>query len=254
MKKAFFVWLFMAAAIIVNGQGSTLFTVNTVKPKAGQKAAFEAAWKIHLAKFHKNSDKRVVHEIMSGPYMGYYHIIEGPMSYANMDAQKPMAKEHMLDLDKNYFPMLENMRMNNTYRWDDTSSMNPKVVADKFLVTVTHVKFGHLDETIREARRSSLINTKLNPNNRFSTNVYTRVWAGSDPVRVVVRNLKDGFKELETDYYGPNPVPPTAFKDAYTKDYGQDAWDARLKLLDNNANVASREVYIMRLRKDLSSE
>lgn len=80
------------------------------------------------------------------------------------------------------------------------------------------------------------------------------MWSGSDPVRVQVRNLKDGFKELENNYYGPNPMAPNAFKDAYIKDYGQDAWDARQKLMDNNANVESREAYIMRLRKDLSSK
>ena len=49
-------------------------------------------------------------------------------------------------------------------------------------------------------------------------------------------------------------MAPNAFKDAYIKDYGQDAWDARGKVIDNNANVESREIYIMRLRKDLSSK
>lgn len=254
MKKTFFVWLFMAVAFMVNGQGKSLYTVNTVKPKAGQKGAFEAAWKIHLAKFHKNSNKRNVYEIMSGPYTGYYQIVEGPISYADMDAEKPMARDHMADLDKNYFPMLEDKRMNSTYRWDDTASFNPSVKADKFLVTVNHIKFGMISETVRESRRGSLINKKINPSSRFSTNVYTQLWSGSDPVRVTVRNLKDGFKELESDYYGPNTLPRNAFKDAYIKDYGQDAWDARDKLFGNNGNVQSRDIYIMRLRKDLSSE
>ncbi|HEX2683996.1 MAG TPA: hypothetical protein VHL77_08680 [Ferruginibacter sp.] len=253
MKKAIFVWLFMVIAFMVNGQGKTLYTVNMVKPKAGQKANFEAAWKAHAAKYHKTSDKRTVYEILSGPYTGYYQIVEGPISYADMDAEKPMAKEHSLDLDKNYFPMLEDQRMNATYRWDDSASFNQGVVADKFMVTVNHIKFGQLDATVREARRASLITQKINPTSRFSVNVYTQLWAGSDPVRVSVRNLKDGFKELETDYYGPNTLPPNAFKDAYIKDYGQDAWDARQKLLDNNANIQSREVFITRLRKDLSS-
>jgi hypothetical protein len=254
MKKTFFLWLFLAAAFIANGQGKTLYTVNFVKPKAGQKSAFEASWKLHLAKFHKTSDKRNVYEVMSGPNMGYYHIVEGPISYADMDAQKPMAKEHALDLEKTFFPLLEDARMNATYRWDDTASFNPTVKAEKFLVTVTHVKFGMINETIRESRRSSLINAKINPTSRFSANSYTQIWAGSDPVRVQMRNLKDGFKELETDYYGPNTMAPNAFKDAYIKDYGQDAWDARQKVLTDNANVQSREVFIMRLRKDLSSE
>jgi hypothetical protein len=254
MKKTFFLWLFMAAAFFVSGQGKTLYTVNMVKPKAGMKTAFEAGWKIHLAKFHKTSDKRTVYEVMSGPNIGYYHVVEGPISYADMDAEKAHAKEHALDLDKNYFPMLDDKRMNATFRWDDTASFNGTVKADKFLVTVTHVKFGMMTETVRESRRGSLVNAKISPASRFSINVYTELWSGSDPVRVSIRNLKDGFKELETDYYGPNTLAPNAFKDAYIKDYGQDAWDARGKVLDNNANVQSREVYIMRIRKDLSSE
>ena len=253
MKKTFFLWLFIAASFLANGQGKTLYTVNFIKPKAGMKSAFEAAWKTHLAKFHTTDDKRTVYEVMSGPYMGTYHLVEGPISYADMDKEKTNAKEHALDLEKNIIK-LEESSMNSTYRWDDSASFNGKVKADKFLVTVTHVKYAQIQETIRENRRGSLIQAKINPTSPISYNVYTQLWSGSDPVRVNIRNLKDGFKELETDYYGPNPMSTTAFKDAYIKDYGQEGWDTRSKLLDNNANVASREIFIMKFRKDLSSE
>ena len=78
--------------------------------------------------------------------------------------------------------------------------------------------------------------------------------SGSDPVIVSIRNLKDGFKELESDYI-PNPLAnqPDAFKNTYIKDYGQADWDARQKLLNDNANVASREVYLMVLKTGLST-
>ena len=144
--------------------------------------------------------------------------------------------------------------MTGTYRWDDTASFNSKVKADKFLVTVTYIKSGQQAATLREAKRSSLIQAKLNPNSPFSQNTYFQIWQGTKPVMVSVRNLKDGFKELENNYYGPNPNPPNAFRDSYVKDYGQEAWDARSKLLDDNANVESREVFIMKYRKDLSFE
>lgn len=248
-------WLFIAISFFATGQGKTLYTVNFVKPKPGMKSAFEASWKTHLATYHKTDDKRMVYEVMSGPRTGEFHIVEGPIAYADMDAEKPNAKAHWLDLEKSFFPMLEDERMNGTYRWDDTASFNGKAVkAEKFMVTVTHVKWDMIGATVRESRRGSLVQAKINPDSRFSVNVYTQLWSGSDPVRVSIRNLKDGFKELEADYYGPNTVPPNAFKDTYIKDYGQDAWDARQKVLDNNANVQSREVYIMKLRKDLSSE
>jgi hypothetical protein len=255
MRKTFFIWLFIAATFFASGQGKTLYTVNFVKPKPGMKSTFEANWKTHLAKFHKTSDKRNVFEIVSGARNGTYCILEGPISYADMDVDKPMAKEHGLDLEKSFSPFLEDNTMNGTYRWDDTASFNSNVTAEKFLVTVTHIKFGQQVETLREARRLSLIFAKLPTPPPISFNFYTQIWAGSDPVTVSVRNLKDGFKELENNFFGANnPNPPNAFRDAYIKAYGYDAWDARSKLLDNNANIASREAYIMKLRKDLSSE
>jgi hypothetical protein len=260
MKKTFFLWLFIAAAFFANSQGSTLYRVNFVKPKAGMKSAFEANWKSHLAKFHKADDKRTVYEVVSGPHSGEYHIVEGPIAFADMDTERPNAKEHGLDLEKNFSPLLEPNSMNAIFRWDDTASFNGKVTAEKFQVTVTHVKPNLITETIREGRRGTLIFAKLSQANniplRFSANVYTKIMAGSDPVRVSVRNLKDGFKELEANYYGPNTMAnqPNAFRDAYIKEYGYDAWDARQKVLDNNANVESREIYLMKLRKDLSSD
>jgi hypothetical protein len=256
MRKTIFLWLFVATAFIASGQGKTLYEVNFVKPKPGMQSTFEAKWKTHLAQFHKTDNKRTVYEVMSGSHNGEFHIVEGPIAYADMDTERPNAKEHGLDLEKNFSPYLEPNSMNGTYRWDDTASFNGNVTADKFQVTITHIKFGMQVETLREAKRTSLINAKLNPTNRLSYNFFVQVWAGSDPVTVTIRNLKDGFKELENNYYGPNPMAnqPNAFKDAYIKEYGYDAWDARQKVLDNNANVASREVFIMKLRKDLSSE
>jgi hypothetical protein len=253
MKKSFFLWLCIIAAFLANGQGKTLYTVNVVKPKAAMKSVFEARWKQHLAKFHKTDDKRTVYEVMSGAHMGEYHIVEGPFSFEEMDKERSNGKEHGLDLEKNYFPMLEDNRFNGTYSWDDTASYRGTVKADKFQVSVTHIKFGQMQSTLREARRSSLIIAKLPTPGALSSNTYIKIWAGSDPVIIGIRNLKDGYKELETDYYGPNRNPANAFQTAYVKDYGQAAWDERQKLLNENANIASREVFIMRLRKDLSS-
>lgn len=255
MKKTFFLWLFIAAAFFANSQGKTLYRVNMVKPKAGMKSSFEASWKTHLAKFHKTEDKRMVYEVLSGPHSGEFHIVEGPIAYADMDIERPNAKDHGADLEKNFSPFLESNSRNGTYRRDDTASLNSQVQAEKFQVIITHLKFGTLADVLREAKRSSLISAKLNPTNRFSFNYYVQIWTGSDPVVVTVRNLKDGFKELENNYYGPSPMAnqPNAFRDTYIKDYGYDAWDARQKALDNS-NVVSREIFIMKLRKDLSSE
>src|SRR6185503_7519526 len=57
----------------------------TVRPKKGQKMVFEAAYKQHVAKFHKGKEKHNVYEILSGPYMGYYHLVNAGRSFADFD-------------------------------------------------------------------------------------------------------------------------------------------------------------------------
>jgi hypothetical protein len=253
MRKQFLVWLFVAAAFSVNGQGNTLFVLNSVTPKAGSKMAFEAAWKTHAAKFHKSSDKRAVYEVLSGQHLGTYIIIEGPFSYADLDKDKPMAKEHLMDLDKNYFPLLMEDRSNAYFRLDDTASYKPSVQADKFLVISTHYRAGQLMANLKEAKRGALLQAQLPTPSPVGYNTFVQLWAGSDPVMVVARKLKDGFASLEDNFYGTNPNPPDAFKNVYIKTYGQADWDARQKLLDDPTNVVKREVYITKLRKDLST-
>ncbi len=74
MKRTFLL-LFMALSLAAFSQKTDLSTVNTVKPKLGQKMAFEAAYKAHVAKFHKAEEKISVYEIIGGEYAGYYHLL-----------------------------------------------------------------------------------------------------------------------------------------------------------------------------------
>jgi hypothetical protein len=67
---------------------------------------------------------------------------------------------------------------------------------------------------------------------------------------VTVRNLKDGFKELELGYY-PG-VGPNSFMEAFTKSLGADGWALYLKA--TTEWVDSQEQYIIKWRKDLSSK
>ena len=247
MRKTFFLWLFISAAFFANSQGSTLYKVNIVKPKAGMKSAFEASWKMHLDKFHKTTDKRNVYEVTSGPDNGSYVIVEGPISYADMDKTMPTAKEHGLDLEKNFTPKLEPGSNNFIVRWADTLSYNGDAKAEKFLLTVTVVKDGKIGEVLTEGRRAALISAKLN--SPFSYNTMIKQQAGSSPTIISIRNLKDGFKELETDYF---KLPQNGFRDAYVQEYGQEAWDKRLKLLVDDR--VSQEQHFEKLRTDLSSK
>lgn len=239
--------LLCAATVTAFGQGSTLYRVNVLKPKAGMTSVFEESWKLHLAKFHNATDKRSVYQVTNGPESGSYVIVEGPISYADMDKVNPTAKEHSLDLEKNFSPKLDVTGNNSIYRWADTLSYHGDARADNVLVTVTILKDGKAGEYMSEVRRTALIAEKIK--SQLSYNVMVKQFAGSSPTFVSLRNLKNGFKELDTDYF---KMAPDAFKIAYIADYGQDGWDKRLKLLVDD--VVSREQHFEKARADLSSK
>jgi hypothetical protein len=221
--------------------------------------AFEAAYKVHVAKFHKAEEKMSVYEIITGEHAGSYHIVNGERSYADFDKERADATAHSLDLDKTFFPYLEET-MNGTYRFIDSCSWNPEIKAESFSVNVTHLKQGvSVNDYKKEVARNWRIQKKVASTNpmmaNFSSSFWDQLWDGSDQTVVTIRNLKDGFKSLEQGFYGP-PTPPVAgapsFRDHYCKDYGYDAWDARVKMMEGA--VAKSEVYLMKLRKDLSSQ
>jgi len=236
-------------------QVKDLVTVNTVKPKPGQKMAFEAAYKLHIAKFHKTEEKINVYEILSGEYAGYYHLVEAGRSYEDFDKTRPDAAAHALDLDKNFFPLLEDTR-NATYRFMDSLSLRSDVVAESFVVSVNHLKDGLvIADYRREAARTVNIQKKLkNPFfQNLSVSVFEQLWDGSDQIVVSIRNLKDGFKSLQAGYYGPPaPAGTPGLRDEYVKEYGHTAWDDRVKLLEGA--IVKTETHINRFRKDLSSQ
>ena len=252
MKK-FLIFLLMVTTIAAYSQKTDLATVNTVKPKKGQKMAFEAAYKVHVAKFHKTDEKVSVYEILSGEYNGYYHIVTTGRSYADFDKERPDAAAHSLDLDKTFFPLLDET-MNGTYRFMDTLSLRPEVTAEAFVVTVNHLKQGlSAADYRRELSRALKINSAVTTGfiSTLSYTFHEQLWDGSDQVTVIIRNLKNGFKELEPPAT-PVPAGGPSFREMYEKAYGGAAWDDRVKLLDGA--IVKTEQYIMKLRKDLSSQ
>lgn len=256
--KQISILLVMVIALTASSQQATqtkdLVTVNTVKPKPGQKMAFEAAYKLHVAKFHKGDQQIQVYEILSGEYVGYYHLVEGNRSFEDFDKARTDATAHSLDLDKNFFPLLEDTR-NGTYRFMDSLSLRPDVVAESFVVSINHLKQGLV---MADYRRELARTVKINKNAKgpfiesLSLSYFEQLWDGSDQVTVSIRNLKDGFKSLQAGYYPPNPAGNPSFRDEYVKAYGHTAWDDRVKLLEGS--IVKTEQYIQRFRKDLSTQ
>ncbi|MFY7840304.1 MAG: hypothetical protein ACOVP7_08500, partial [Lacibacter sp.] len=145
--------------------------------------AFEAAYKAHVAKFHKE-DKTTVYEIITGLHAGSYHIVSSARSFADFDKIRSDATAHSLDLDKSFFPYLEET-MNATYRFIDSCSWQPETKAESFLVSVDHFKQGfNQGEWRREQARSLKIKKKMaNPMMMiFSWSTWEQLWDGSDQV------------------------------------------------------------------------
>jgi hypothetical protein len=254
MKKLFTGLLVLAAFVVDAQPKPDLITVNNVKPKNGQKMAFEAAYKAHIAKFHATSDKTNVFEIMSGRYEGYYLLIGPAETFADFDKPRADATAHNLDLDKNFFPLLEET-MNGVYQSVDSLAIHPSVPAEAFVVTIRHMDEDlNMQDYRRELARASKIRSAQKAAFwvSFSTNYYEQLWDGTDQVTVVVRNLKDGFKSLANGFYPQEAPGSPSFRDEYAKLYGHNAWDEREKVLKGAINKS--EQYIMRLRKDLSSK
>lgn len=252
MKK-FLILMLMISSLASYAQKTDLQTVNTVTPKMGQKMAFEAAYKAHTAKYHKTTENVNVYEIMSGPNAGSYHIVMSGRSYADFDKERPDAAAHSLDLDKSFFPYFEHTN-NATYRYYDTLSYQPDPKAEKFVVTVRYMKQGvnmadYRKESSRNVKVGKLLKGVFWEN--LSNAYYEKIWAGTSPVQITIRALKDGFKSLEPNYYGASPTGVPSFRDEYAKMFGHADWDTRVKLLDTATEKT--EVYIMRLRKDLST-
>jgi len=245
-----FLLLLSVITLAAYSQKTELTTVNSVKPKAGQKMAFEAAYKVHVSKFHKDDNKTSVYEILSGPYAGYYQLVNSGRAYADFDKERPDAAAHSLDLDKTFFPLLEDTK-NATYRFVDSLSFRTDVQADKFLVTIRHIKPSLEGDYRQELSRGvkALKNTTGKFFENYSFNTFEQLWDGTDPIVVSVRKLKDGFQSLDGDFYGP---AGSNFQDEYVKLYGTAAWDKRNKL--NEEALWKTEQHIMKFRKDLSSQ
>ena len=247
MRKILF-FLFITGAINSFAQTRSLVGVSLVKPKMGQEAAFEAAWKAHLKKFHQadTTNRRGVYEITSGVRDGSYYLTSSGMSWADLDVERSNNKAHDMDYATTITSTLASAGGNEIFRWADTLSYRPDVQATKFLLTSYHIKTGKQNDVTDEIKRAIAVNKKIN--SPLSYDGYIQQLSGSKPVVVIIRHLKDGFKELDPDYdKGLNDK----FRAAYLEMYGQPAWDKRMTSIADLTDLV--EVEMVKYRADLSS-
>jgi hypothetical protein len=247
MRKIFF-FLFITGVVYSNAQTHSLVGVTLATPKLGQAQAFESAWVAHLKKFHQadTTNRRSVFEIIDGPRTGCYYLVTSGMSWDAFDVDRANQKDHDMDLATNVSPTLSSQGGLSIYRWADTLSYNGEAQPTKYLLTAYHIKAGRQDDLTDEIKRSIAVDKKIN--SPVSFNGYILTFSGTTPMVVVIRNLKNGFKELDPDYYkGLNDQ----FKAAYLQLYGQAQWDKRMHGLAEYTDLTESEM--IKYRPDLSS-
>ena len=247
MRKILF-FLCLTGVINSFAQTRSLVGVSLVEPKMGQGAAFEAAWKAHLKKFHltDTTNRRGVFEITSGVRDGSYYLTSGGMSWADLDIERSNNKAHDMDYASTVTSTLASGSGNAIFRQADSLSYNSDVQATKFLLTSYHAKTGKQNDVTDEIKRAIAVNKKIN--SPLSYDGYIQQLSGSKPVVVIIRHLKNGFKELDSDYYKDLN---DKFKAAYLEMFGQAAWDKRMTAIADLTDLV--EVEMMKYRADLSS-
>ena len=247
MRKILF-FLFVTGVVNSFAQTKSLVSVLMVTPKIGQEQNFESAWIAHLQKFHQadTSNHRAVFEIISGIRSGSYYLTNGGMSWADMDAERTNDKAHDLDYASTVSPAVGSQSGETIYRWADTLSYNTNVQATKYLLTAYHIKTGKQNDVTDEIKRSIAVDKKIN--SPVSFNGYIQTLSGSEPVVIIIRSLKNGFAEIDQDYYkGLNDQ----FQAAYIQMYGQAQWAKRTTALADLTNLTEQE--LIKYRPDLSS-
>jgi hypothetical protein len=247
MRKILF-FLCLTGAIHSFAQTKSLVGVLLVTPKIGQEQNFESAWITHLKKFHQadTTNHRSVFEITSGSRTGSYYLTNSDMSWADMDIERSNDKAHDMDYASTISSTLQSQSGEMIYRWADTLSYNPDVQATKYVLTVYHIKTGKQNDLTDEIKRAIAVDKKIN--SPVSLNGYIQTLSGSTPTVIMVRSLKNGFKEIDPDYYkGLNDQ----FQAAYITMYGQAQWDKRMTALADLTDLTEQEM--MKYRADLSS-
>ena len=233
------VFLCIAGVFNSYAQTSSLVTVSVATPKLGQKGAFESAWIAHLKKFHQadTTNRRGVYEITSGIRSGSFYLTHNGMAWADLDNDRPTQKAHDMDFSSTVVPTMESQSGVNIYRWADSLSYRPEVQATKFLFTIYHIKTGHQNDVTDETKRAIAVNKKINSPVSYSGFLLTL--AGSKPELVIIRNLKDGFKEIDADYYkGLNDQ----FKAAYIEMFGYPLWEKRQTMQADLMDLVEQEM------------
>jgi hypothetical protein len=220
MKKFFLLLLLLP--VIGIGQTKTILTSNRLFAKNDKAGEFEKALSAHAKKYHKGDVAWRVWSIQSGPDAGGYMVTEGPTTWSALDSRADISAEHTTDWEKNVLPLTDGRGQSGYYDFQaDLSTVQLTDYADKIIINHMNAKPGKINNVL------ALIQTlkKVWVADKESVAVYMTAFSG-EPGYITVTRLKDGLKELASDYRKPmterfTAVNGTGSFDAWLKDYSE---------------------------------
>ncbi len=239
MKK-FLLLLFLIPFTGIS-QTKNVVSVSRLQPKPEKTLELEKALSTHAQKYHTGDWKWRVFEIMSGPEVGSYHIVEGFNTWTTLDGRGNLGAEHAADLTKNIFALtLGKGTVDFLLFREDLSSVQPTDYADKISITHIYPKPGFIGRIEEELKKDK----KIWEASGESVAVYQSHFSGEGRIGVTYRH-KQGWKEKENDFRKP-------FKERYIAMFGEEVYNQRLKMIQETVNRTWGEM--LTFRADLSSK
>lgn len=216
MKKFFFLLLLLP--LFSMSQSKTVLTSNRLFYKNDKAAEFEKALAMHAQKYHKGDVAWRVWSIQSGPDAGGYMVTEGPTTWAALDGRADISAEHTADWERNVLPLTTGVGQSGYYDFiADLSTVQLTDYADKILINHLTAKPGKVNDLRALIQKMKKVWTDGNE----SVAVYTTAYSG-EPGFIYVTRLKNGLKELASDYR-------KTMADRYNESNGAGSYDGYLK-------------------------
>ena len=239
MRKYFF--LLLLTPLLGIGQTKTVVTTSRYFARNDKVSEFEKALANHAQKYHTGDVAWRVWSIESGPDAGGYMVTEGPSTWAVLDGRGDISQDHMTDWEKNVLPLTTGQGQSGYSEFQpELSTVQLTDYADKIVINHMTAKPGKINDV------KDLI-TKLKKvweAGKESVAVYSPSFSG-EPGYITVTRLKEGFKELASDYRKPLP-------ERYNDVYGAGSFDTWLK--DYADAVQSRWSELLVYKPELSSK
>jgi len=218
MRKS--ILLLLLIPVLGMSQQKSVLTSNRVFAKNDKVAEFEKALANHAQKYHTGDVKWRVWSIESGPDAGGYMISEGPNSWTALDTRGDISAEHQKDWTTNVLPLTMGRGQSgyDDFQPDMSTVQRPDYAAQLMITHIT-AKPGRINGVASLLKKMK----KMWELGNESVAVYAAAASG-EPGYIQVSRLKNGLKELASDYRKPmderfNETNGAGSFDGWLKDY-----------------------------------